>query len=382
MVKPRLHVAVIGAGVFGGWTAFYLLRRGTRVTLIDAWGPGNSRASSGGETRIMRGSYGPNQPYTRMAARALRLWKEHEQGWGVKLLHNVGVLWMASAGNDEFERGSLASLHEAGMAYEELSVAEMSRRWPQINFEAVRWGIYEPECGFLMARMACQKLVETFVAEGGEYRIGSVVADGLESGVREGVTLADGSKLSADRYVFACGPWLGKLFPQTIGELIRPTKQDVLFFGTPAGDDRFSEKNMPVWADHRDRFLYGMPASDGRGFKVADDTRGSLFDPTLGERKVSPDFVQSAHEYLAFRFPALRNAPLVESRVCQYENTPDNHFIIDRHPSGGHVWIVGGGSGHGFKHGPALGELVAELVVEEKDGDPVFGLKRFHRTLH
>jgi len=164
--------------------------------------------------------------------------------------------------------------------------------------------------------------------------------------------------------------------------LIRPTNQDVLFFGPPAGDDRFSEKNMPVWADHRDRFLYGMPASDGRGFKVADDTRGSLFDPTLGERKVSPDSVQSAHEYLAFRFPALRNAPLVESRVCQYENTPDNHFIIDRHPSGGHVWIVGGGSGHGFKHGPALGELVAELVVEEKDGDPVFGLKRFHRTLH
>jgi glycine/D-amino acid oxidase-like deaminating enzyme len=193
----------------------------------------------------------------------------------------------------------------------------------------------------------------------------------------DGLSFSDGSKLVADRYVFACGPWLGKLFPETIGNRIRPTKQDVFFFGTPAGDDRFSEKKLPVWADHRDRFVYGIPGNDGRGFKVADDTRGSEFDPTLGERTVSAEGLRAIREYVGFRFPAMKDAPLVETRVCQYENSPDNNFIIDRHPASQHVWLVGGGSGHGFKHGPALGEIVAGLVMEGKGPDALFQLARF-----
>jgi glycine/D-amino acid oxidase-like deaminating enzyme len=224
--------------------------------------------------------------------------------------------------------------------------------------------------------------VEGFLAEGGEYKQLAVMPHDLESGIRDGLmfkglTLSDGSKLIADHYVFACGPWLGKLFPETIGDHIRPTSQDVFFFGTPAGDDRFSESRLPVWADHRDRFVYGIPATDGRGFKVADDTRGIEFDPTSDERVVSEDGLKKIRDYVAFRFPAMKDAPLVETRVCQYENTPDNHLIIDRHPAADHVWLVGGGSGHGFKHGPALGEMVAELVIDGGDPDPLFGLQRF-----
>ncbi len=186
------------------------------------------------------------------------------------------------------------------------------------------------------------------------------------------LSLSDGSKLDADQYVFACGPWLGKLFPETVGDHIRPTKQDVFFFGTPAGDDRFTEAKLPVWADHRDRFMYGIPGNQGRGFKVADDTRGPEFDPTSGERTVSAEGLRVIRDYVAFRFPALKDAPLLESRVCQYENTPDNNFIIDRHPRHENVWLLGGGSGHGFKHGPALGEMVAGLVMEHKDPDELF----------
>jgi glycine/D-amino acid oxidase-like deaminating enzyme len=375
----KIHVAVIGAGAFGGWTALYLLRGGAKVTLLDAWGPGNSRSSSGGESRIIRGTYGANQPYTKMAARALQLWKEHEERWRVQLLHRIGVLWMAATADDEFERSSLASLRGAGVAYKELSVPEMSRRWPQIHFEGVRWGIYEPEGGFLRARLACQKVVAGFVAEGGEFRQAAVPPTGLEGGCQDGLRLSDGSRLVADKYVFACGPWLGELFPQTIGSLIRATRQEIFFFGPPAGDERFSESNLPVWADHRERFVYGMPASDGRGFKVADDTRGPEFDPTSGDRTVSPEGLKLAREYLGFRFPGMKDAPLIEARVCQYENTPDEHFIIDRHPESEDVWIVGGGSGHGFKHGPALGEMMAGLVVEEKNHDPLFRLARFHK---
>ena len=357
----------------------YLLRRGARVTLIDAWGPGNVRSSSGGETRIIRGTYGPGQPYTKMAARALRLWTKHEIRWRRQLLHHTGVLWMATTSDDQFERSSLPMLREAGIAYEELSGREVGKRWPQINVEDVRWAIHEPEGGFLMARIACQAVLEGFVAEGGEYKQVAVLPHDLENGLRDGLTLSDGSRLSAGRYAFACGPWLGKLFPETIGDRIRPTKQDVFFFGTPAGDDRFSETKLPVWADHRDRFIYGIPAADGRGFKVADDTRGPEFDPTSGERTADQEGLKRARDYVAFRFPAMKDAPLIESRVCQYENSPDNHLIIDRHPAAKNVWLVGGGSGHGFKHGPSVGEMLAEWVTEHKDPDPIFQLARFEK---
>jgi len=377
-MKTQTHIAVTGAGAFGGWTALYLLRRGARVTLIDSWGPGNSRASSGGETRVIRGTYGPSQPYTEMAARAIQLWREHEQRWGRQLMFPIGVLWMAAEADDSFERGSLPLLRKAGIPYEELSQHDLARRWPQINLEGVRWGVYEPESGFLTARIACQAVLEAFRSEGGEYKQAAVQPEQhLEEAKWDGLLLSDDSKLTADQYVFACGPWLGKLFPQTIGRRIRATRQEVFFFGTPAGDDRYSEGKIPVWADHRERFVYGIPGNQGRGFKVADDTRGDEFDPTSGDRTVGADGLKAMRDYVGLRFPGLKNAPLLESRVCQYENSPDDHFIIDRHPQHDNVWIVGGGSGHGFKHGPALGEMVARLVMEGGDADPLFRLARF-----
>jgi monomeric sarcosine oxidase len=375
-VKTKTHTAVIGAGAFGGWTALYLLRRGAKVTLVDAWGPGNSRASSGGETRVIRGTYGPHQPYTKMAARATQLWKENEKRWKKKLIHQTGVLWMVTAGDDHFERESLPLLRDAGIAYQELSVQEMAAGWPQINLEGVHWGIYEPDGGFLTARIACQAVLDGFLAEGGEYRQVAALPGDLED-KWDSLSLSDGSKLEADQYVFACGPWLGKLFPEVVGNHIRATKQDVFFFGTPAGDGRFTETSLPVWADHHDRFIYGIPGNQGRGFKVADDTRGPEFDPTTGERTVSPEGLKLIRDYVAFRFPALKDAPLLESRVCQYENTPDNNFIIDRHPRHDNVWLLGGGSGHGFKHGPAFGEMVAALIMEHKDSEALFRLSRF-----
>ena len=376
-MQKKAYVAVIGAGAFGGWTALYLLRRGARVILLDAWGPGNSRASSGGETRVIRGTYGANSPYTRMAAHALKLWKQHEKRWKRQFLHRTGVLWMAASGDDSFERGSVEMLRKAGTKHEELSLRDLKKRWPQINFEEVSWAIYEPEGGYLTARMACQAVAEVFLAEGGEYRQLTVVPPRTETGNWRGLKLSDGSKLVADQYVFACGPWLGKLFPRTIGDRVCTTKQDEFFFGTPSGDHRFDDKHLPVWADHRDRFVYGIPGNQGRGFKIADDTRGPELDPTSGERVVSADALKTIREYLAFRFPAMKNAPLLETRVCQYEQTPDSHFIIDRHPAAENVWLVGGGSGHGFKHGPAVGEMVSELVMNEKEPEAIFRLARF-----
>lgn len=381
--KPRTstnpHVAVIGAGAFGGWTALHLIEAGARVTLLDAWGAGNSRASSGGETRIMRGAYGPDQPYTEMAARALNLWAKYERKWKGAFLHRCGVLWMASGHDDDFERGSIQTLRISKIPFSELSVPQMRKRWPHINFDGIEWAIFEPECGYLDARASCASVVDAFVKAGGQYWQVSANSEGLEDPRLRRLELSDKSQLNADSYVFACGPWLGRLFPKTVGKLIRATKQEVFFFGTPAGDTQFHDPNTPVWADHRGHFYYGIPGSDRRGFKVADDTRGPDFDPTNGERIVDPATLKNVREYIAFRFPDLEDAPLIESRVCQYEQTPDSHFIIDRHPENENVWLVGGGSGHGFKHGPAVGKMVAELILRDREPMPIWRLDRFKK---
>jgi glycine/D-amino acid oxidase-like deaminating enzyme len=373
--KPA--VAVVGAGAFGGWTALYLLRRGARVTLIDAWGPGNSRASSGGETRIIRGTYGPNQPYTKMAARALQLWQENQKRWNRVLFRRMGVLWMVAHEDDSFEKGSLPMLKEAGIPFAKMNYNDLSRTYPQVNFDGVRWAIFEPESGGLMAREACAAVRDAFVAEGGKYVQGAVLAPRIAAGELQGLDLQSGLHVGAQHYVFACGPWLGNMFPDVIGEKIRPTRQEVFFFGTAAGDVRFNPENMPIWVDHGERFFYGFPVVERRGFKIADDTRGPMFDPTNGQRVASAEGLASAREHLGLRFPMLKHAPLIESRVCQYENSPDQNFIMDRHPRAANVWLLGGGSGHGFKHGPAVGEMVAEMVVTEKIPNPLFELSRF-----
>lgn len=378
-MKRKTRVAVVGAGAFGGWTALSLLRQGAQVTLLDTWGPGNSRASSGGETRVIRGIYGPKSPYTEMTARAYPLWREYEAAWNRRLLCRTGVLWMAASGDDTFERGSVEMLRRAKLKFRELSLREMKKRWPQISFDGVNWGIYEEDAGYLIARQICQAVVEEFTKEGGEYRQVEVLPDELEPEKWKSLTLSDGSKLTADIYVFACGPWLGKMFPGTIGDRVRPTRQEVFFFGVPAGESRLDDRHLPIWAEHRDRFRYGIPGNQWRGFKIADDTRGPAFDPTSGERAVSAEGLTAIREYLGSRFPAMKDAPLVETRVCQYEQTPDNHFIIDRHPLAENLWLLGGGSGHGFKHGPVIGEMMADYVLHGKEPEKYFRLARFAR---
>ena len=162
--------------------------------------------------------------------------------------------------------------------------------------------------------------------------------------------------------MFAAGPWLPELFPAQLGDLVRVTRQDVLYVGPSAGDDRFDGAHLPTWVDY-DGAWFGIPGIDGRAPKIGSDSYGPPFDPSTGERVVDPASVDAAREYLRRRLPGLADGPVVETRVCQYETTPDTQFIIDRHPELDNVWIVGGGSGHGFKHGPRIGEYVVERLL-------------------
>ena len=371
------HIAVIGAGAFGGWTALELRRRGARVTLVDAWGPGNSRASSGGETRVIRATYGARTVYTKMAARAMQLWRAHDAAWQRGFFRKTGALWMFGT-DDAFGRASAATLRAEKLPIEELTPKAAAKRFPQIAFDdTIKSALWEPEAGYLFARRACEHVLERFLAEGGTYRQGSVQVPVQATGtpVRQ-VGLEGGGSLEADAFVFACGPWLGRVFPDAVGARITPTRQEVYYFGTPAGDTRFLDPAMPVWVDYRDRLIYGIPGNANRGFKLADDTPGPRFDPTDGARDATPAGIASARAFLALRFPSLAHAPLLGSEVCQYEASPDSHFVIDRHPIAANVWIAGGGSGHGFKMGPAVGEMLASYVLGSTTPDPQFALAR------
>ncbi len=264
---PKLHVAVVGAGAFGGWSALQLLRQGARVTLLDAWGPGNSRASSGGETRILRASYGADRVYTLMAARAIQLWRENDARWKLRLFHRTGVLRLPGP-DDRYEKASARLLREAGLAAEEIDRKEAEKRWPQFHFDRVSWVLYEPDAGYLTARRACEAVLAGFLQEGGEYRQLAVKPMTIRAGEMREIALSDGSKLSADQYVFACGPWLGRVFPDVIGDRVRTGRQEVFFFGTPAGDPLFFEERLPVWIDNGLPHFYGIPGNDWRGFKI------------------------------------------------------------------------------------------------------------------
>jgi glycine/D-amino acid oxidase-like deaminating enzyme len=371
------HIAVVGAGAFGGWTALHLLRRGARVTLLDAWGPGNSRSSSGGETRIIRGAYGPDHLYVDWTARSFGMWREAERLRGRRLYHRTGVLWMGGE-DDGYVRDSLPFLKDAGLAIEEISPQEGRARFPQIDFAGVRTVFHEPEAGYLLARRACQAVAETVAAEGGEVRMAAAFPGSYRGGGLERLELADGSALRADLYLFACGPWLGGLFPEVIGDrLLRVTRQEIFFFGLPLGDPWFHEDRCPIWVDlSEERIFYGIPGNEHRGFKVADDTRGAPFDPTLEPRLVTPDALAAARKALARRFPRLAAEPVVETRVCQYENSPDGHLLFGRHPHAANVWLLGGGSGHGFKLAPALGDYAAGILLADGTPHPRFRLDR------
>ncbi|HEX6537338.1 MAG TPA: FAD-dependent oxidoreductase [Gemmatimonadaceae bacterium] len=366
---------MVGAGAFGGWTALALLRAGVRVTLVDAWGAGHSRASSGGETRVIRAVYNGVPLYSEMAARALVLWREAERQWKRQVLFRTGALWLC-ASDDGYVRRSIEPMKAVGLSVEESSPDDAARRWPQMSFRDARTVYFEPEAGYLTARAACELVLETFVREGGEFKQ-AWARPGRAAGARlSSLALSDGATLDADRFVFACGPWMARVFPDEIGRRIVSTRQEVFFFGTPAGDARYDSGALPVWVHLGERLVYGIPNHERRGLKVADDTAGEEVDPTTLEREPSAAGLARARAILRERFPALANAPLVEARVCQYEASTDGHFLVDRHPRFENVWLAGGGSGHGFKMGPALGEHVAALVQGRTTAHPMFAYAR------
>ncbi len=365
-------VVVVGAGAFGAWTAWQLRVAGKSVLLVDQYGPANARASSGGESRAIRMSYGPDDFYTRFSHRSLAMWKAFFGEVGrPELFQRTGVLWMTK-GDDPNAAASLRALEESRIAHERLDEGELRRRYPQIEVIGGGSAIFEPDSGVLLARRAVQAVAADAVRRGVLYAAATVEPPAGE-GRLEALRTTGGESLRAGAFVLACGPWLGKLAPRALADRIFPTRQQVFFFGVPKGDTRFGAGALPTWIDFGQGY-YGMPDLEGRGLKIANDQHGPVFDPDTGERVPTADALAAARAFLEQRFPGMRGAPLVEARVCQYENTSNGDFVIDRHPGFENVWLCGGGSGHGFKHGPAVGEFTAARVMKGDATHPRFTL--------
>jgi sarcosine oxidase len=382
-MSKHFDAIVVGAGSFGAWTALQFRRRGRHVALVEAYGPAHGRASSGGESRIIRMGYGPNEIYTRWATHALDLWQELFASTGGLLFHRTGVLWFGRAADvDTYNPASLATFKRLGVPHQVLSREDLARAYPQIALdEDVSWALLETHSGILLARRAVAVVVEQTIREGVEYVQAAVVPpclDGDATGRLQGVQTLDGQLIGIGPdgvIVFACGPWLGKLLPDLLGDRIFISRQEIFFFAPPPGDTRFAPPALPTWIDLAHDAYYGMPDLEGRGVKAAFDRHGPAFDPDSGSRVPSPECLDETRRYLGHRFPALRNAPLTEARVCQYENTSTGDFLLDRHPALENVWLAGGGSGHGFKHGPAVGEYLAGRILDGAPGEPRFSLE-------
>ncbi len=336
---------VVGAGVFGAATARELRRRGFEVTLVEQYGPGNVRSGSGGDTRLLRFSHGDQDWYTLSALRALELWKELEAAVGVRLFEPVGVAWFES-GDGDFTVRSEAALRRLHIPCERLTPEEARRLYPSLGGDDLRSVLFESGAGVLYARRATQALTR-------------------------GVRIQTGRSTPeepprADVVVWACGSWLPGLFPDLVEQKI--SRRDVFFFGVD-GD----WVGTPGFCDYEAPF-YGHGDLGGLGFKVAPDTAGEEIDPDRLDRLPDPATEQAAREYAANRFPALAGAPIIGTRVCQYDLTADTHFLLARHPERANWWLLGGGSGHGFKHGPSLAEYVADCVEEKRLPEPFHGL--------
>lgn len=365
---------VIGAGVFGTWTAEQLRRRGARVQLADAWSPAHSRASSGGESRMTRAGYGKAAIYAQMALASLAEWKKLNAVSGLPILVPHGVLFFFQ-GENAYLSESLRVHRELGLPTEALSATQMTRRFPMIDFAGVSAGMFEPHFGALMARRAVQTLARRFVSDGGALTRLAVLPPTAPGGRLAFVEGSGVGRVEADLFVFACGPWLPKLFPALLGRRIVATRQEVFTFAPPAGARDYLPAAMPGWADFNGGDVYyGFPDLEGKGVKFAHDAHGAEVDPDTQDRRSSSQALADVVAFRDRRFPGLRGAPLATSEVCQYENSSNGDFLIDRHPSWPNLFLVGGGSGHGFKHGPEVGRIAADLALRSVLPDARFRL--------
>lgn len=356
-------VIVVGAGIWGSSLALRLAETGWRVTLVEQHRPGHVRQASAGETRLLRCAHGDDDWYARLAWQAREGWLRLGERAGEELYQEAGMVWFAGT-PDGWEHASARVLKNLDIECEVLDPSDGGRFFPDFRGDDLSFLLWEPHAGVIRARRATQVTAGLAQAAGARLvRARAVPPSGDAAG--DTAVEIDGETRHADRVVWACGAWLPELFDRLP---ITVTKQDTLHFAVPPA---WSLPETPAWMDHG-ASAYGHGDVDGVGMKATSDAEGPPYEPEHGARVVDAVSVERARHYLRRRFPSLERAPLVFSQVCQYALTPDAEWLLAEASPG--VWLLGGDSGHGFKHAPALAGYVARVLDGEQEPEPRFGL--------
>jgi len=418
-------IVVIGAGAWGGWTSLNLRKMGATVTMIDAYGPGNARSTSGDESRGVRSSYGDKQGqlgelWMLWARESIKRWIAFDDEWGkefrLNLFHTTGDLILRSEW-DNLQLRTKIWWDKNKIPYEILKPEDVKKSFPVISMDDITAVLYEPDAGVVRARRAAQHVASVFEKLGGKIVIGRVQLP-LEpvSGTVDAVTLDTGQTIRADKFVFCVGPWLGKTFPDLFAKKTRVPIGYVCYFGTPINDQRFTYPNLPSFnfpgvtgwpalpVDNRGFRVRGTeraPGDPGNGGPAGNNTGGrggngggrggangggggnqqpdvppSQQDPDTSDRWADQSRIEGSRRFVAHRFPLLKDAPIAQTHACHYESTVSSNYIIDQHPHFTNVWIGAGGNAEGFKMGPTVGEYIAQRVMGiEGDANIAKGFK-------
>ena len=346
-----MKAIVVGAGVLGAATADALVVRGWDVTVVEQYAPANARGSSGDRTRLLRlghGEFGADEDlhYIRSAARGVALWRALDEQCRGQLLEPTGLVWLAA--DDGGPEDLVAQrMDAAGALYERLTPAATAALFPGMAVDDLAFSLYEPDACVIRAGDAVAALLRR-ASDGGAR----LLLDRARPAGPHAVALA-GGEARADAVLWACGAWLGALWPALAP--VRPSWQDVLHWSAPP-----AWRDGPAWFDERVG-LYGFPDVDGLGIKAVSHMPGPTLDLDHGARVPARAAADEVAAYLARRFPPLAGAGLLWAHVMPYEMTPDSHFVAGPADTDGH-WLLGGGSGHAFKHAPGLGEHLADLI--------------------
>jgi sarcosine oxidase len=369
-------IIIIGLGAMGSATALQLAARGHHVVGFDQFTPPHSYGSSHGQTRIIRQSYWEDPRYVPLLLRAHELWRRLEVDAGQSLMHMTGGLMIGRGGGDLVAR-STASAERFALPHEVLSAAQIRRLYPAFAIDDDWVALWERNAGYLHPEACVAQQLQQSALAGAELHFNEPVMqwNALPSG---GVRVRTARQTyTADHLVITAGPWA----PQILRELNLPlsiTRQVVYRFEPIGSIDLFRRDRMPVYVREMEKgqpLLYGFPLTgpDSEGVKVGLHGSNEFCTPDTVHREIRPEDERVIRERLAEALPLLAGR-LLHAETCLYTMTPDEHFVIDKHPEFSQVTLAAGFSGHGFKFASVLGEVLAELATDRK---PAYDLALF-----
>ena len=369
-------VIIVGTGGVGSSAAYHLAKRGAKVLGIDRFAGGHDRGSSHGETRVIRQAYFEHPDYVPLLLRAYELWRELEEATGVGLLRQVGLLQVGPP-EGAVVRGVLESAKLHGLAVDSLTAQEAERRFPGFRVPAGSVGVFEPAAGYLRVERCVLAHLAAAKQDGAEFRTGisarSWHADG--NGVR---VVADHGEFTAGKLIITAGPWAPQLLADC-GMSLQVRRKHVYWF--PVGDRHYHEASgCPTYLfELSSGVFYGFPQIDELGLKAAEHSGGgAVADPLSDPRELDAADLARVEAFLTAHLPGV-GRPMQHRSVCYYTMSPDEHFLVDRHPQHASVFFAAGLSGHGFKFTSVLGEALADLALVGTTSLPIgfLGLSRF-----